>query len=236
MKILITGASRGIGAALSRELAKGKHRLILLARDSESLKQLAMECNDIAKEEIAEYIAFDLMQLEECRDELMLRLGKMISSLDVLINNAGLLENCAFQESTLSSSRRQFEINYFVPELLTRLCLPFLKRSSSASVINVSSMGGLQGSVKFPGLAAYSASKGAIAILTECLAEELKDEEIRVNALAFGAVQTDMFESAFPSYRASANPQEIGSFFCWFVEEGWKRFNGKVLPVSESTP
>ena len=97
-------------------------------------------------------------------------------------------------------------------------------------------MGGINGTSKFAGLAAYSSSKGALSILTECLAEEFKNENIKVNALALGSVQTEMFSKAFPDFKAPLTSQQMGEYVAWFAMNGRKFFNGKILPVALSTP
>ncbi len=97
-------------------------------------------------------------------------------------------------------------------------------------------MGGIQGSVKFPGLSIYSSSKAALATLTECLAEEYKDQKMAFNYLALGAVQTEMLEEAFPEYRAPLSANEMAEFIVHFSLQGYNYFNGKILPVSISTP
>ncbi|MCD4683026.1 MAG: SDR family oxidoreductase, partial [Bacteroidales bacterium] len=112
--------------------------------------------------------------------------------------------------------------------------LPMFKPNSH--IVNVSSMGGFQGSVKFPGLSLYSASKGALAILSECMAEEFKEEQIKVNCLALGAVQTEMLSEAFPGYEAPIKPNKMAEFIKNFALTGQQVFNGKILPVSLSTP
>lgn len=97
-------------------------------------------------------------------------------------------------------------------------------------------MGGVQGSVKFPGLAAYSSSKAAVINLTELLAEEYKDSGISFNVLALGAVQTEMLEEAFPGYKASISAVEMANYIFDFSLNGQKYYNGKLLQVSNSTP
>lgn len=236
MTILITGASKGIGAELARQLSKRHHTLLLVSRSEKLLNKLCEDCNAMAGRRAAHPFIYDLNELLHDPASFAARLNRVTDSIDVLVNNAGIVLRKKFEEITYEESLQVFKTNYFVPEILIRTVLPLLRKSESASVINVSSMGAVQGSSKFPGLSAYSSSKGALTSLTECLAEEFKPLNIRVNALAIGSVQTEMFENAFPGIPASASSAEMGSFFTWFVEEGWKRFNGKILPVSDRTP
>jgi NAD(P)-dependent dehydrogenase (short-subunit alcohol dehydrogenase family) len=103
-------------------------------------------------------------------------------------------------------------------------------------IVNISSMGGFQGASKYRGLSYYSASKAAIACLTECLAGEFSADGISVNCLAIGAVQTEMFEEAFPGYEAPVNAGEMAEFVAGFALTGNKYFNGKILPVAVTNP
>jgi NAD(P)-dependent dehydrogenase (short-subunit alcohol dehydrogenase family) len=107
---------------------------------------------------------------------------------------------------------------------------------ASSHVVTISSMGGVQGSMKFPGLAAYSSSKGAVITLTELLAEEYKEQGIAFNALALGAVQTEMLAEAFPDYKAPTTAEEMAGYIANFTLTGNQFYNGKVLQVSASTP
>ncbi len=236
MTILITGASRGIGAQLALELAKDRHKLILLARNKVNLDHVVQECNELAGEELAFSMVYDLMELEASHDEFINVLKQQTSELDCLVNNAGALIRKPFDQITIKESKELFDVNFFAPAMLINAVLPLLKESKNGSIVNVTSMAAVQGSSKFNGLSMYSASKGALATLTECLAEEFADYNIRVNALAFGAVQTEMLAEAFPGYEAPTTANEMGKFFKWFVLEGSKHFNGKMLPVSVSTP
>ena len=126
--------------------------------------------------------------------------------------------------------------NFYGPAHLLQMLRPFLQKAEKAHVLNIGSMGGYQGSSKFPGLLAYSVSKAAIATLTECLAEEWKDSGVAVNCLALGAVQTEMLAEAFPGMQAPVSSAQMGGFLSYFALQGHHFFNGKVLPVSVSTP
>jgi len=103
-------------------------------------------------------------------------------------------------------------------------------------VVTISSMGGIQGSMKFAGLAAYSSSKGAVITLSELLAEEYKEQGIAFNVLALGAVNTEMLQEAFPGYEAPISAAEMADYIANFALIGNKYHNGKVIQVSSSTP
>lgn len=228
MKILITGASRGIGYATALQLASKGHHVLALARSADRLEALA-------KKTAGKVIPLeqDLSELDEASLSAAIR---QMGGLDILINNAGLLINKPFLALSRQDWQASFQVNVFAVVELIRVCLPFLAQSQRGHILNVGSMGGYPGSQKFIGLSAYSASKGALATLTESLAVELKDQQIAVNCLALGAVQTEMLESAFPGYTAPVNSAEMGIFIAQFATTGQQLFNGKILPVSQSNP
>jgi NAD(P)-dependent dehydrogenase (short-subunit alcohol dehydrogenase family) len=155
---------------------------------------------------------------------------------DILINNAGILVNKPFLELSPDETMKMFSTNLMVPAKLIRQLYKHMGGATPTHVVNIGSMGAVQGSVKFPGLSLYSASKGALAVLTECLAVEFADKNIFVNYLAIGAVQTEMLSQAFPGYKAPVSAEEIADFIAEFARNGYRYFNGKILPVSLSTP
>ena len=161
---------------------------------------------------------------------------KVWGSADVLINNAGFLVNKVFDELDYSDYKKSFDVNFYAPLKLSQIALPYLKKAKFANHINIGSIGGVQGSVKFPGLSVYSSSKGALAILTECLAEEYKDSPIHFNCLALGAVQTEMLAQAFPGYTAPFSPEQMADYIVNFIEKSSYLMNGKIISVSSSTP
>jgi NAD(P)-dependent dehydrogenase (short-subunit alcohol dehydrogenase family) len=159
-----------------------------------------------------------------------------LSHIDVLVNNAGLLINKPFKDLTIEDWKLQFAVNLFGMTRLIKLLLPLMGGLKETHIVNLGSMGGFQGSKKFTGLSAYSASKAAVANLTECLAYEFSADNIRVNCLALGAVDTEMLKQAFPGYRAPVTSYEMAEFIKSFCKTGHKLFNGKVLPVSVIDP
>ncbi|MDD3722962.1 MAG: SDR family NAD(P)-dependent oxidoreductase [Lutibacter sp.] len=223
--VIITGTSRGIGFELAQLFAKNNYHVLALSRNSKSLENLNLKnittfSVDLSNEN-------DLKKVTDF-------VNKNWKQVDILINNAGKLINKPFKKLTSEDFLEVYKVNVFAVAELTRLLIPFLKIGSH--VINISSIGGIQGSVKFPGLAAYSSSKGALLTLTEMLAEEYREQQISFNALALGAVQTEMLEEAFPGYKAAVSADEMADYIYNFALTGNKYYNGKILQVSSTTP
>ncbi len=234
MNIIITGASKGIGFEVAKILSKHKqNHVVAISRNGKALKELAEESRRLYPEAKVTPYEFDLTQFD-FYPFIVQRLETIIPSCDVLIHNAGKLVNKPFTKVDTDDFDEMFNVNIKGPFFLTQALLPLLNRG--AHVVNISSIGGLAGSKKFPGLAAYSATKAALAILSEVLAEELLEQEITVNCLAIGAVQTEMFQKAFPGSKALQNPAQIAHFIADFAINGPKYFNGKIVPVSITVP
>lgn len=226
--IIVTGASRGIGFETAIHLAKNGHKVTAIARSENQLDKL----KDVCGENILT-LALDITTLS-AGDQIRKHLQQHNLSVDGLIHNAGLLIKKPFEETTDSDWERQLDINLMAPIRITRVLLSFF--SEGAHILNISSMGGFQGSSKFPGLSAYSVSKGALSILTECLGEELIHKNIYTNCLCLGAVQTEMLSQAFPGYDAPVEPKEMGKYIGEFILTGHRYYNGKILPVATNNP
>ncbi len=234
MNIIVTGASRGIGRETVKEFARqGNNRIIVISRNSEKLITLKLECEKLNSDIEIIPVSIDIAS-KGFSEKLSPVIAKLGGSIDILINNAGGLINKKFAELTEDDFDYLFNVNVKSVFKLTGFLYPGF--SKGTHIINIGSMGGFQGSSKFPGLSLYSASKGAVAVLTEAMAEEFKEDGIAVNCLAIGAVQTEMLESAFPGYKAPLSSREMASFIVDFAINGSKYFNGKILPVSVSTP
>lgn len=223
--VIVTGASRGIGFELVQLFAKNNCNVLAVSRNIEPLKKLNISnltpfSADISKEKEIDKI-IDYVKTNW-------------KNVDILINNAGKLVNKPFVKTTIQDFLDVYKVNVFAVADLTRKTIPLLNKNSH--VVTISSMGGIQGSVKFAGLAAYSSSKGAVITLTELLAEEHKDSQISFNALALGAVQTEMLAEAFPDYKAPTTALEMATYIYNFALTGNKFYNGKTLQISSSTP
>lgn len=223
--IIITGTSRGIGFEMVHILAEMGHNVLALSRNERPVANLNFDTINS--------LAFDLCKVEDY-EKLANYVRIHWRQVDILINNAGFLVNKPFRETTVDDFQKVYETNVFGVARLTQALLPYM--ISGSHVVNISSMGGVQGSVKFPGLAAYSSSKGAVVTLTELLAEEYKEQGIAFNVLALGAVQTEMLAAAFPGYQAPTTAKEMATYISEFALTGNKYYNGKLLQVSSSTP
>ena len=223
--IIITGTSKGIGFELVQLFSNAGHNILALSRNSNPISNLHL--NNVT------LFPFDLCRLEDYK-----KVKTFISSewkhVDILINNAGTLLNKTFAETSMQDFEDVYKTNVFGVAEITRTVIPFMKKDGH--VVTISSIGGVQGSVKFPGLSAYSSSKGAVITLTELLAEEYKDDGPSFNVLALGAVQTEMLEKAFPDFKASTTALEMAQYIFDFALHGNKLYNGKMLQVSNSTP
>lgn len=223
-KIIVTGTGRGIGYELALLLANAGHQVLALSRRT---PQALLDHPNISCLQID---LADDKNLEQVRNFL----ESAWDSVDAIVHNAGTLVNKPFSETTSADFEKVYRVNVFAVATLTQTVLPYLRKGSH--VVSISSMGGIQGSVKFAGLSAYSSSKGALITLSELLAEEYKEHGIAFNVLALGSVQTEMLAEAFPGYVAAALPKEMAAYIADFTLNGNKFYNGKVLQVSSSTP
>lgn len=226
--ILITGASRGIGLETAKSLTDAGHKVTVTARSGDALdklKEYAPRLIDCITADLTKKP--DIVSIAEY-------LQNNHGTLDGLIHNAGILINKPFNELKDNDWQQMLDVNLMGPVRLTRALVKRMKTGSH--IVNISSMGGYQESSKFPGLSGYSATKGALTILTECLAKELKNYKINVNCLCLGAVQTEMLEEAFPGLQAPVSPAAMGNYIADFILDAHHLYNGKILPVALSEP
>ncbi len=233
MNTIITGASSGIGFETALEFAlDSKNKILCIARSADKLRKLHEIATGINPDCTLLPVAFDLVN--DDYTALVPFIKERLGTVDILINNAGSLINKPFIETTETDLATMLEYNVMSHFKMIRHTLQFI--GSGGHIINIGSMGGFQGSVKFPGLAAYSASKAALHAMSECLAFELAPQGIKVNCLALGSAQTEMLETAFPGYESPVMAFEMGKYVADFAKTGHKFFNGKILPVAVTTP
>ena len=222
--IVITGTSSGIGFELAKFFIKNKNQVLAISRNNSDLRDLNLKGLNA--------VDFDITNFEKY--ELLNKYLNNFQNVDVLINNAGLLINKSFEDTSLEDFQKVYSTNVFSVAMLTKFLIK--RMNNKSNVVNISSIGGVEGTLKFPGLAAYSSSKGALNILTEMLAEEYKEHGIHFNSLALGSVQTKMLNKAFPGFKASTSAQDMAKYIYDFSMEGYKLINGKVILISSSTP
>ena len=232
-KVIVTGASRGIGFELVQKYVEAGHEIIALSRNSDRLEQLKEACLQLNPQAQVHIFSFDLAK-EDIAAQLMPFIESCFQNVDILINNAGALIAKPFTEISAEELQRIYHVNVLSVFKLTQELIP--KFSNNAHIVNISSVGGVQGSVKFSGLSAYSSSKAALVALTECLAEEFKETDLAFNCLALGAVQTEMLEEAFPGYQAPTSAKDMAAYIFDFSINGSNFYRGKILNVSMSTP
>ncbi len=234
MNIIITGASSGVGFEAALELIlSGKHKVIALARSKDKLEKLLEIAHGLNPDAEIYALAFDIVH-DDYTDLRQFINSHFDNKVDILINNAGALINKPFAELMEMDFVEMLQSNFIGHVRMIQGVLDLMP--AGGHIVNIGSMGGFQGSAKFPGLAAYSASKAALHTLTECLAQELSAQEIKVNCLALGSAQTEMLEKAFPGYESPVLAFEMGKYIADFAITGNRFFNGKVLPVALNTP
>jgi len=234
MNIIITGASSGVGFEAALELIlSGKHKVIALARSKDKLEKLLEIAHGLNPDAEIYALAFDTVH-DDYTDLQQFIKSNFDNRVDVLINNAGVLINKSFAKLKELDFVEMLQSNFIGHVRIIQGIVDLMPKGSH--IVNIGSMGGFQGSVKFAGLSAYSASKAALHALTECLALELAEQEIKVNCLALGSAQTEMLEKAFPDYQSPVMAFEMGKYIADFSITGHRFFNGKVLPVAVTTP
>ncbi len=222
--IIITGASRGIGLELAKKFANENHQVLAISRNIKPLKNISKNVHALQ---------MDLSDINQF-DKVKSFIEGNWKNVDILINNAGKLIHKPFFKTTYQDFLDVYNVNVFAVAEMIKTTLPFMQKESH--IVTISSMGGIQGSIKFAGVSAYSSSKGAVITLMELLAEEYKESGISFNTLALGAVQTEMLSEAFPDYKAPVSAKEMANYIADFSLNGNKFFNGKVIQVSSTTP
>jgi len=229
VNIIIIGGTRGIGKELVLFLAQDiGNQIFVTGRDQKSLKNLARLHKNVS------YLALDISRFDSQVELFRKIVTEKFSGVDILVNVAGTMISKDFEEITSAEARSIMEVNFIAPASVIRVLKPLMNKGSH--IVNISSMGGFQGSSKYRGLSYYSASKAALACLSECLATEFADSGISVNCLALGAVQTEMLEEAFPGYKAPVKADEIAEYIGDFALRGHRFINGKIIPVALSNP
>lgn len=232
--IIISGASSGIGYETALALsANPNHHILAIARSTQGLQHLQAAGKQMHASDNIHTLSFDIVN-GDYTSVLQPFVQERLGRVDVLINNAGMLINKPFEDTPIDDFITLLQSNFIAH---VRMIQHIISRMPTGGhIVNIGSMGGFQGSAKFPGLAAYSASKSALHTLTECLAMEFAEKGIKINCLALGSAQTEMLRKAFPQYESPVAASDMGEHIADFALTGHRFFNGKVLPVAVTTP
>jgi NAD(P)-dependent dehydrogenase (short-subunit alcohol dehydrogenase family) len=217
--ILVSGSSSGIGLEICIQASDLGLNVLAISRNIEPLEGiLNLKANSV----------------DITNDSQIEAYVKKITSenikIDILINNAGFLIKDSFKKTTYEIFKQTYDVNVFGLASLTRALLPIINKDGQ--VINIASVGGLNASKKFPGLSAYSSSKGAVITLTEVLAEEYRSGP-RFNCLALGSVQTEMLRKAFPGYEAKVMPSDMAKQILDFALDESSLPNGEIIKLDK---
>lgn len=237
--VLITGSSRGIGNAIAREFVREKARVVVCGSKLESATKSAEEIKkdfNVDDDHLLP-VGLNVKDTEDIKrvvSEVINKWGRI----DVLINNAGITSNVSLLDSTDEEFREMFDINFFGVVSLTREVVKYMKETGG-SIINTSSMVGTYGSRN---QSAYASSKSAINGLTKSLAKELGKYNIRVNAVAPGAVATDMTrENVSEEMKAGlirmtplarmAEPKDLAGIYVYLASDAASFTTGTITGV-----
>ncbi len=230
--ILITGSSKGIGAAIAATLAKVEYNIFLTGRNEENLKQIQKEIN--AKD----YFVVDLKEDNAC-EKLVGEIASKYGDIDILINNAGDYIYNPVEDTTDAQIQSLMRLNVEVPYKLIKLVVPSMKNNKWGRIINI---GSISGSVGEANASLYSMTKSAMSGLTKSLALELAQDGITVNTINPGWVETELAvraceESDFPlceniemiPQRRFIDPSEVGALVKYLVSEEAKGLTGQCI-------
>ena len=210
---IVTGASRGIGRAISIALAKEAATVVLAARSRRKLQETSNQVTETGGK--AEVVVTELTE-EESIKNLVRVTGEKFGRLDILVNNAGITHSAKLEETATEDWDRCMRVNTRAPFILCREALPLLRKAKAAHIINIASVVGVKG---YPLQSAYTASKHALRGMTISLAEELKGSNIRVHLLCPGGVDTELVRKVRPDIKKNEliKPEEIAELVVYLV-------------------
>ncbi len=193
---LVSGASRGIGKAIAEAFSAAGSNLVLIARTQDDLSATALACARNGAKVVAETV--DLEHSDQI-ETLFSRIALRGVQLDILVNNAAIMIKALLDQYTIRDFEKMFAVNVTAPMLLSQKALPMMRERGGGTIVNISSLSGCFGVQKFPGFGPYDMTKYALWGLTEMLAIENMQHNIRVNQLSLSAVDTQMYRSVAPA-------------------------------------
>ena len=226
--IIITGAGRGIGRAAAIRFAREGARVVLFSRTAATLAQVAREIEGEGHPVLS--FAGDVSS-EEDVVSLFQRVMETYGRVDALLNCAGIVAVKPFVEMDAATWDRVINVNLRGTFLCCREAFRIMAEQRAGVIINFSSLSGVKGVEKFPGLSAYNVSKAGVASLTEILAVEGKPHNIRVCAVSPGAVDTEMLRQAAPHLRAVMTPDDMAEILLFLAGDSGRMLSGTNLEI-----
>ena len=220
---VVTGASRGIGAATARRLAADGYRVLAAARTVDALARVA------ASHENIRAAVTDLNREEDI--ERLADAASAEGNLAVWVNNAATLQNVAFAELDYVRWQETLRVDLDAVFLGAHLAFRRMAHGSGGVIVNVASLGGMQNVEKFPGLTAYNVAKSGVIALTESVALEGRAHGVRCVCLSPGAVDTPMLAQANPALRPGVTADDVAAIIAWLVTPAAAPLSGSNIPI-----
>lgn len=225
---IITGAGRGIGRAAALRFAREGTHIVLFSRTAAALSQVAREIEGEGHSVLS--ITGDVSSEEDVMS-LFHRVIETYGCVDVLVNCAGIVAVKPFVDMDTATWDSVISVNLRGTYLCCREAFRVMTAQQSGVIINLSSLSGVKGVEKFPGLSAYNVSKAGVASLTEILAVEGKPHNIRVCAVSPGAVDTEMLRQAAPHLHASMTPDDMAEILLLLAGDSGRMLSGTNLEI-----
>src|SRR5581483_10277391 len=225
---IITGAGRGVGRATARLFAREGARVVLFSRTHSQVEQAAAEIVQAGGHALA--VAGDVSREEDVL-ALFQRVKETYGRVDVLVNAAGIVAVRPFVEMDTATWDQVIGINLRGTFLCCREAFRLMAAQQRGVIINLSSLSGVKGVEKFPGLSAYNVSKSGVAGLTEILAVEGKPYNIRVCAVSPGAIDTEMLRQAAPHLKAGMTPDDLAEILLFLADDSGRMFSGSNVEL-----
>jgi NAD(P)-dependent dehydrogenase (short-subunit alcohol dehydrogenase family) len=225
---IITGAGRGVGRATALRFAREGARVVLFSRTPAPLNDLAA---DLAHQGYPFLAVVGDVSREEDVQALFQQAMQVFGRVDILVNCAGVVAVQPFAEMDASTWDHVLGVNLRGTFLCCREAFRIMAGQRSGVIVNLSSLSGVKGVEKFPGLSAYNVSKAGVASLTEILAVEGKPYNIRVCAVSPGAVDTEMLKQAAPHLKAGMTPEDLAEILYFMVDESGRMLSGTNLEI-----
>ena len=225
---IVIGASSGIGLSVATSLASQGAKVIMFARSHDRLDEI---CRSHPGRMIA--VSGDATRPEDI-DRLFSETESSFGPCELLVNSAGTIHPQRAEEMSLEDWDAQFAINIRGVFIACKRAIPAMAVAGRGSIVNVASISGVPGPQKFPGFAAYCASKAAVISFTECLAVEVKDRGIRVNCVSPGSVDTPLLRQASETLHPDMSPDEVAGAILFLLSDRSRPVNGQNLHVFSS--